>query len=100
MGAMTAITFATRHPERLRTLIVGGITTQREPRASVARRLMDPDKRPAEGPLSEGALAGRHDSVQGEGAWRNLLRAISSDVNAQPLLTPRDLRRIELPAMV
>ena len=43
MGAMTALQFAARWPERLRTLIVAGITTQREPRASVARRLMDPD---------------------------------------------------------
>ena len=100
MGAMTALTFATRHPERLRTLIVAGITTQREPRASVARRLMDPDRRPAAGPLSEAALSRRHDPVQGPGAWRDLLRAISSDVAEQPLLTPRDLRRIELPAMV
>ena len=32
MGAMTALTFATRHPERLRTLVVAGITTPREPR--------------------------------------------------------------------
>jgi pimeloyl-ACP methyl ester carboxylesterase len=38
--------------------------------------------------------------VQGERAWRRLLPAIAADVGAQPLLTPRDLRRIELPAMV
>jgi pimeloyl-ACP methyl ester carboxylesterase len=100
MGAMTALTFATRHPERLRTMIVAGITTQREPRASVARRLMDPDRRPPDGPLSEAALASRHDPVQGAGAWRELLRAIASDVLTQPLLGPADLRRIELPAMV
>lgn len=100
MGAMTALAFATRRPERLRTLIVAGISTEREPRASVARRLMDPDRRPPDGPLSEAALARRHDAVQGAGAWRALLRAISSDVEAQPLLTPADLRRIELPAMV
>ena len=100
MGAMTALTFATRHPERLRTLVIAGITAQREPRLSVARRLMDPDRRPAEGPLSEAALARRHDHVQGPGAWRNLLTAISSDVASQPLLTPRELRRVELPAMV
>jgi pimeloyl-ACP methyl ester carboxylesterase len=100
MGAMTALTWATRHPERLRTLIVAGITTQREPRASVARRLMDPDRRPETGPLSEAAMARRHDPTQGEGAWRSLLRAISSDIVEQPLLTPRDLRQVELPAMV
>ncbi len=100
MGAMTALTFATRHPERIRTLLVAGISTQREPRTSVARRLMDPDRRPPDGPLSEAALSRRHDPVQGPGAWRELLRAIAADVVAQPLLSPRDLRRVELPAMV
>ena len=44
MGAMTALQFAARYPDRLRTLVVVGITTQREPRASVVRRLMDPDR--------------------------------------------------------
>jgi pimeloyl-ACP methyl ester carboxylesterase len=29
-----------------------------------------------------------------------LLPAIAADVAAQPLLTPRDMRRVELPAMV
>ena len=36
MGAMTALTFATRHPERLRTAMICGIDVVREPRASVA----------------------------------------------------------------
>ena len=100
MGAMTALMFATRKPQRLRTLLLAGITAQREPRASVARRLMDPDRRPPDGPLSERALAHRHDAVQGPGAWRELLRAIASDMAVQPLLSPRELRQVEVPAMV
>jgi pimeloyl-ACP methyl ester carboxylesterase len=100
MGAQTALWFAVRYPERLRTLLVAGIAVEREPRASVARRLMDPDRRPATGPLSEAALARRHDPVQGEGAWRRLLAAIRDDVQTQPLLAPAELRRIDLPAMV
>ena len=44
MGAMTALGFAVRAPERLRTLVVVGIATAREPRASVVRRLMDPER--------------------------------------------------------
>jgi pimeloyl-ACP methyl ester carboxylesterase len=99
MGAMAALTFATRHPERLRTLIIAGITTQREPRASVARRLMDPARADAD-PAWAATLARRHDAGQGAGAWRRLLPAIAADVAAQPLLTPRDMRRVELPAMV
>ena len=100
MGAMTALQFAARWPERLRTLIVAGITTQREPRASVARRLMDPDWIDRNEPARAAVLARRHDPVQGVDAWRRLLPAIAHDVAVQPLLGPRDLRRIELPAMV
>jgi len=100
MGAMTALQFATRWAERLRTLVVVGITTQREPRASVARRLMDPARAERDDPTWARELAARHDPVQGEGAWRRLLPAIAADVANQPLLTPRDLRRIELPSLV
>jgi pimeloyl-ACP methyl ester carboxylesterase len=100
MGAMTALQFAARWPERLRTMIVAGITTQREPRASVARRLMDPDWIDRNEPARAAALARRHDPVQGVDAWRRLLPVIANDIVAQPLLGPRDLRRIELPAMV
>ncbi len=100
MGAVTGLTFATRHPERLRTLVVAGIATEREPRVSVLRRLIDPDRRPPAGPLSEAALARRHDPVQGPDSWRRLLPAILADVEAQPPLEPRDLHRIDLPVMV
>jgi pimeloyl-ACP methyl ester carboxylesterase len=100
MGALTALHFAARWPERLRTMIVAGITTQREPRASVARRLMDPDWIDRNEPLRAATLSRRHDPVQGVDAWRRLLPAIANDVVSQPLLGPRELRRIELPAMV
>jgi len=100
MGAMTALQFAVRSPERLRTAVIVGITTQREPRASVARRLMDPVRIDREDDAFAAILARRHDGGQGEGAWRRLLPAIAADVASQPLLSPRDLRRIELPLLV
>jgi pimeloyl-ACP methyl ester carboxylesterase len=100
MGAMTALQFATRHPARLRTLVVAGITTQREPRASVATRLMDPARIDREDPTWAAELDARHGPGDGPGGWRRLLPAIAADVRAQPLLTPRELRRIELPALV
>ena len=100
MGAMTGLQFAVRSPERLRTLVVAGITTQREPRTSVARRLMDPDWIDRNDPQRAVALARRHDPVQGAGTWRRLLPLIAHDVAVQPLLGPRELRRIELPALV
>jgi pimeloyl-ACP methyl ester carboxylesterase len=100
MGAMTALQYAARSPERLRTLVVIGITTQREPRTSVARRLMDPARADRDDPAWGEALAKRHDAGQGVGAWRLLLPAISADVAVQPLMTPRDLHAIDAPAMI
>ncbi len=100
MGAMTALQFGARRPERLRTLIVVGITTQREPRASVGRRLMDPDRILEREPDFAARLSRRHDAGQGPGAWQRLLPAIAADIATQPLLTPAELHRIDCPAMV
>ena len=100
MGAMTALQFGARHPERLRTLVVVGITTHREPRASVGRRLMDPEVILARDPAFATRLSRRHDAGQGVGAWQRLLPAIAADIAAQPLLTPAELHGIDCPAMV
>jgi pimeloyl-ACP methyl ester carboxylesterase len=100
MGAMTALQYAARFNDRLRTFAIVGITTQREPRASVARRLMDPRRADVDDPAWGVVLARRHDEGQGAGAWRRLLPAIAADVASQPLLTPRDLHAIEAPALV
>jgi pimeloyl-ACP methyl ester carboxylesterase len=100
MGAMTALQFGARSPERLRTLVVVGITTQREPRASVGRRLMDPARILEREPEFAAILARRHDAGQGAGAWQRLLPAIAADIATQPLLAPAELHRIDCPAMV
>jgi len=100
MGAMTALVFATRHPERLRTAVVCGIDVQREPRASVARRLMDPERILRQEPEWAAQLERRHGAVQGEGAWQRLMPAIAADVAAQPLLTPGELRAARVPTLL
>jgi pimeloyl-ACP methyl ester carboxylesterase len=100
MGAMTALQFGARMPERLRTLVVVGITTHREPRASVGRRLMDSTAILARDPAFAAILARRHDEGQGAGAWQRLLPAIAADIAAQPLLTPAQLHAIDCPTMV
>jgi pimeloyl-ACP methyl ester carboxylesterase len=100
MGAMTALMYGVRHADRLRTLAVVGITTQREPRLSVLRRLTNLERIDREDPAWAHELAARHDPGQGEGAWRRLLPAIAADVAVQPLLTPGELRRIDAPALV
>ena len=99
MGAMTALQYGGRFPDRLRTAVIVGITTQREPRTSVARRLMDPARAETD-PAWGRTLARRHDAGQGEGAWRRLLPLIAADVAVQPLLSPRDLHAIDAPALI
>jgi abhydrolase domain-containing protein 6 len=99
MGGMTALGYAVRHPERLRTLVVAGITTAREPRASVVRRLMDPDRIERDEPAWAADLA-KLDEKQGPGGWRRLVRAVADDVATQPLLTPLEIRGITAPTLV
>jgi pimeloyl-ACP methyl ester carboxylesterase len=99
MGAMTALTYAANHPDRLRTLLVASITTEREPRASVARRLMNPARADGD-PAWRAILARRHDAGQGVDAWRRLLPAIAADVAVHPLLAPREMRQIEVPTLI
>ena len=100
MGAMTALHLAASDAERLRTLVVAGISPAREPRASVVRRILDPDRIDRDDPVWASALAARHDPLGGDGAWRRLLPAIAADVAAQPLLTPAQLRGIVPPTLV
>ncbi|MBI2762433.1 MAG: alpha/beta hydrolase [Chloroflexi bacterium] len=100
MGAMTALQFASLHPARVRTLVAIGITTQREPRRSVLRGLLQPAKIEAEDPAWAMRLSRRHDDGQGQGGWRRLLPAIAADVASQPLMSPADLHRIDAPTMI
>jgi 3-oxoadipate enol-lactonase len=100
LGAMTALRVAVRDPARLRTMVVVGISTEREPRASVARGLMDPVRIDRSDAAWATDLATRHDPGQGEGAWRALLPAIARDVATQTLLTPRQIRSIDAPTLV
>jgi pimeloyl-ACP methyl ester carboxylesterase len=100
MGGMTALGFAIRSPGRVRTLVVAGISTAREPRASVVRHLLDPARIESEDPDWARRLGERHDAVQGSGAWRRLLPAIAADVASQALYSPAELRRIDAPTLV
>ena len=100
MGAMTALTFATRYPDRLRTAMICGIDVVREPRASVAQRLMDPERIVRDEPAWAAQLERRHGPVQGADTWQWLLPAIAQDVATARLLTAEELRRIRLPVQL
>jgi 3-oxoadipate enol-lactonase len=99
MGAMTALHVAATWPGRVRTLVVAGISPDREPRASVARRTLDVERIEHDDPVWARVLRARHDA-QEPGRWRRLLPAIVADVVAQPLLTPAQLRGIDPPTLV
>jgi pimeloyl-ACP methyl ester carboxylesterase len=100
MGAATALLYATRRPERLRTLVLAGTSPEREPRTRVIRHLGDVDRILAQDPRWAAALAGRHDPVQGRDAWRHLMPAIVEMAEQQAELSPTDLRRAEVPTLV
>jgi pimeloyl-ACP methyl ester carboxylesterase len=100
MGGMTALHYASRFPDRIRTLVAISIGTEREPRLAVGRALMDPDRIERDEPDWAARLAARHDPLHGPGSWRRLLDAVVEDIAAQPLLTPRELRSIDAPTLV
>jgi pimeloyl-ACP methyl ester carboxylesterase len=100
MGGMTALHFASRFPDRIRTLVAISIAPEREPRLSVGRSLMDPDRIDRHDPRWARSLAARHDPLNGPGSWRRLLRAIVDDIAEQQLLTARDIRAIDAPTLV
>ncbi|OGN88117.1 MAG: hypothetical protein A2X23_11110 [Chloroflexi bacterium GWC2_73_18] len=99
MGGGTALRFAIRSPERLRTLVLVGVDVLAEPRTSVSRRLLDPERIERDDPAWAAALERRH-AAQGPGAWRRLAAAIGRDIAEASVPTPRDLRRITAPTLV
>jgi len=100
MGAMTALCFATRHPERLRSVIVAGIDVEPEPRTSVARRMMDPERIERDEPAWAAQLERRHGPVQGVDGWKHLMRAMAAAVAAEPVLTAAELRNARAPILL
>lgn len=99
MGGETALRLAIRSPGRLRTLVLVGVDIEREPRTSISRRLLDPDRIERDDPAWAAALERRH-TTQGPGAWRALVAAIARDVAEAPPPAPRDLRRVTCPTLV
>ena len=100
MGAGTALAFAMAQPERVRSAVIAAVGVEQEPRSSLARRLMDPDRAERDDPAWVARLSRRHDPVQGPGAWRKLLAAIRDDIIAAPMPTPQELRRARLPILL
>ena len=100
MGAATALAYAIQSPARLRSLVLVGAATEREPRTSVIRHLADVARIERQDPAWAAALARRHDPVQGVGAWRRLMPAIAAFVAMQEPPTPAELRQVEVPTLV
>lgn len=100
MGALTALLFATRAPERLASALIVGIDVEAEPRTSIARRAMDPDRIEREEPAWARQLERRHDPVQGAGGWRRLMGAMAAAAGDEPVLTPAQLREARVPTLM
>lgn len=100
MGALTALTYATRHPERLASALIVALDVEAEPRTSIARRAMDPDRIEREEPRWARQLEQRHDPVQGAGAWRRLMGAMAAAAGNDAPLTPTELRAVRLPILL
>jgi len=79
---------------------VAAVGVEKEPRSSVAQRLMDPDRIERDDPAWAERLARRHDPVQGEGAWKKLMVAIRDDTVAQRMPTAEELRRARVPILL
>ena len=100
MGAATALAYAMGQPGRLRSLVLVGAATEREPRTRVIRHLADVARIERQDPAWAAALARRHDPFQGDGSWRRLMPAIAAFVAGQVPPTPAELRRVEVPTLV
>jgi pimeloyl-ACP methyl ester carboxylesterase len=100
MGAGTALALAATYPERVISAVLAAVGVEREPRSSVARRLMDPQRIEREDAAWAQRMARRHDPVQGAGAWKRLMVAIRDDIVAGPVPTPEQLRRARLPILL
>jgi pimeloyl-ACP methyl ester carboxylesterase len=100
MGAMTALTFATRFPERLTSALIVGIDIEPEPRTSIARRAMDPERIEREEPAWAAQLERRHGPVQGTGAWRRLMGSMAAAAGRDAALTPAELRAARVPILL
>jgi pimeloyl-ACP methyl ester carboxylesterase len=100
MGALTALAFATRSPERLASALIAGIDVEPEPRTSISTRAMDPERIEREEPAWATQLERRHGPVQGEGAWRRLMGRMAAAAGRDPALTPAELRSARMPILL
>lgn len=100
MGAGTALAFAMRYPQRPISVMCAAVGLEREPRTSVATRIMQPDLIERDDPKWAARLARLHDPVQGEGAWKKQMAAIRDDIVSAIPPTPEELRRARLPILL
>jgi len=100
MGAATALAFATRHPQRVHSMVVVSTSNASEPATSVARRRLDPDLIMRDDPAWAAELERRHDPIQGPGAWRRLAAVLRDSRPEDELLSPEELRRARLPILL
>jgi pimeloyl-ACP methyl ester carboxylesterase len=101
MGGGTALSFASRHPERVEAMVLAGVANEPEPAGSIARHVLDLARIDREDPGFAAEMARLHDPVQGPGAWRALLAALGAPDGIVGVgLRPEELLRVRLPVLL
>jgi pimeloyl-ACP methyl ester carboxylesterase len=99
-GAMTAINFALRRPERVHSLILAGAQYTNDERTLGLLDKMTPERIQARQPEWAARLAQLHDTHHGGGYWLELLRQMLPFWHVEPDYTLEQLGRIAAPTLL
>ena len=99
-GAITLFSFALRRPERVRSLILAGAQYTNDERTLSMLDRMTPERIEQRQASWAAELAQLHDTHQGPGYWKKLLRQMSPIWRVQPDFTLAQLGQIAAPTLL
>jgi pimeloyl-ACP methyl ester carboxylesterase len=99
-GAVTAITFALRHPLRVHALILAGAQYTNDERTLGLLDKMTPERIAARQPEWAARLAELHDTHHGQGYWQTLLRQMLLFWRVEPNYTLDQIGRLDMPTLL
>jgi pimeloyl-ACP methyl ester carboxylesterase len=99
-GAMTAINFALRWPERIHSLILAGAQYTNDQRTLGLLDKMTPERIQTRQPEWAARLEQLHDAHHGHGYWPELLRRMLPFWRVEPNYTLEQLGRIAAPTLL
>lgn len=99
-GAVTSITFALRHPQRVHTLILAGAQYTNDERTLSLLHKMTPERIAARQPEWAARLAALHDTHHGQGYWQDLLRQMLLFWRVEPNYTLDQIGQLDIPILL